>query len=283
MSSAFGRLPRDPHWRVKLQTVQNLADYGEEGDEHFLQIHTVPLSSMRLRTGVPIPNGDGKKKQVHLRMLGPPAHYPEVPNGVEAIVKDGYKRHIARAVSNHNREGQTSRTVIPFPKWKRLFDNVTSKIDNMIYAHHGIKCHMDGNMNNDMLINVLYLHVCDVLNIIACRNTNDALPDVVIRTNMLQSIPDTILETLSATSSNFTKESYDFMVQEIDFFYMVYAYYGNGSFLSLRTMVPANSTVFRDSSFFMNDDYFRNHQEGKLEELNRTETTVTDNYMFKKV
>jgi hypothetical protein len=281
MSSAFGKLPRDPHWRSKLKKVQHLADYGEEGDVHFLQIHAVPLSSMILTTGAPIASGDGRKKQVHLRMLGPPPDLPKVPNGVDEIIQDGYKKHIERTISLLGTDGRRGSRVTPFHKWKTLFLSVTNVIDAMIYAHHGIKCHMDGNINNNMLINILYLHICDVLNIIACRHTNKPMPQVCIRTTMLQSIPETILETLTTSTSNLTKESFDFMVEEIDFVYLVYAYYGNGSFLSLRTMVPVDSSVFRHSSVLMNNEYFFSHQEGKLQELNRTEATVTDNYMFK--
>jgi hypothetical protein len=283
MSSAFGKLPSDPHWRIKLQTVHQLADYGEEGDVHFLQVHTVPLSSMILTTGKPIPNGYGRKKQVHMRMLAPPPDLPKVPNGVKAIVEDGYKKHVERTVRSYSAPGGHASRVIPFPKWKCLFDSVTTVIDKMIYAHHGIKCHMDGNINNDMLINILYLHVCDVLNIIASRHNNDVIPEVAIRTTMLESLPDSILETLSTESSELSRECVDFLISEIDFFYIVYAYYGNGSFLSLRTMVPSNSAVFIHSSCLMNNEYFFRHQEGKLEELNRTEVTVTDDFMFKKV
>jgi hypothetical protein len=283
MSSAIDRLPKNAHWRSKLKKVTDLADYGEEGDVYFLQIHTVPLSSVTLTTGAPLHNGDGRKKQVHMHMKGSPPELPKIPNGVQAIVQNGYKRHIVRTVQYCRVHGEHASKVIPFPEWKRLFHSVTDVIDNMIYVHHSIKCHMDGNTNNDVLIIILYLHVCDVLNIKSCRSNNIGLPDVVIPTSMLRSLPDTIVETLTSSSSNLSKESYDFMLSEIDFFNMVYGYYGNGSFLSLRTHVPVDSTVFKDSSFFMNNEYFFNHQMGKLEELNRTEITVTDNYMFRKL
>jgi hypothetical protein len=208
-------------------------DYGEECDVHFLQISTVPLSSMVLTTGSPILNGDGRKKQVHMRMLGPPPDLPKVPNGVKAIVQDGYKKHIAHTVSSYNAPGGCASRVIPFPNWGSLFHSVTSVIDKMIYAHHGIKCHVDRNINNEMLINIFYLHVCDVLNIIACRHNNTPLPQVAIRTSMLQSLPDSILETLTTALSELTKESFGILLSKINFFYIVYVYYGNGSFLSL--------------------------------------------------
>jgi hypothetical protein len=207
MSSAIGGLPKNAHWRSKLKKVTDLAEYGKEGDVYFLQIHTVPLSSMTLTTGAPIRNGDGKKKQVHMHMKGPPPELPKIPNGVQAIVQDGYKRHIARTVQYCRVHGERATKVVPFAEWKRLFLSVTEVIDTMIYAHHGIKCHMDGNINNEMLINILYLHVCNVLNIISCKNNNIPLPDVAIATSMLQSLPDTIQETLTSSSSNLTKES----------------------------------------------------------------------------
>jgi hypothetical protein len=281
MTSRTTGLPRDPFWRSKLELIKRLTREGNEGDRYFLQVTRVPLTSLYLEAGRVNPNGNGTDREINMRLVGQPEHFPTVPDGQIAMMNEGYRRHVARAVRTVQSNGPNATRIMPFPMWKVAFQSITDVIDNLIAPHHGVCCHTDGDVSNEGYDNIHYLHVCDVINIVGCRHNNLALPEVVVQTAMFTNVTSTMVDVLTAHCLNETQ--LEFFYNELDFFYTLYAYYVNGSFLPIRTLVPIESTIFRESSFFMNDDHFRNHQVGKLEELNRTESTVIDNLIFKSI
>lgn len=75
----------------------------------------------------------------------------------------------------------------------------------------------------------------------------------------------------------------DFVHLHIDYLYTCYTYYGNHSFVAIRTKVPKNSNVFIQSSFFMNDDHFVNHQKGKMIEFNQNELSLESKIMYRSI
>jgi hypothetical protein len=281
MTSRTTGLPRDPFWRSKFELIKRLTREGNEGDRYFLQVTKVPLTCMYLESGQVNPNGNGTDREINMRLVGQPDHFPTVPDGQIAMISEGYRRHIARAVRTVQNNGPNATRIMPFPFWKVAFQSITDVIDNLIAPHHGVCCHIDGDISNQDYDNLHYLHVCDVINIVGCRQNNLPLPEVVVQTPMFTNITSTMVEVLTSHCLNETQ--LEFFYNELDFFYTLYGYYVNGSFLPIRTLVENDSTIFPESSFFMNDDHFVNHQIGKLEELNRTESTVIDNLIFKSI
>jgi hypothetical protein len=194
---------------------------------------------------------------------------------------DGYRKHVARVVRACKENVNTDETVLTLAKWKELFHVVTSKVDSLIYAHHGIQCHLDGDLNNTRTDNVMYLHVSDVINIHACRMDNTPMPSVTVRTTLFPEVDSRIKDVLTDSAIGLSGEGLEFFYRELDYFYTLYGYYGNGSFLSIHTKVDKNSKRLGFSSFFTNNEHFLTHQHVKLNELNRTETTLYDNLIFR--
>ena len=60
-------------------------------------------------------------------------------------------------------------------------------------------------------------------------------------------------------------------MKHVDFLYVCYAYYGNNSFVPIRTRVSITSTELKEASFFMNDNHFILHQIGKMKEFNQND------------
>jgi hypothetical protein len=277
-TSAF---PRDAEWEAKYDKIHKLCEVGKKDDMFFLQVWKLPLTYLYLMTGDIKAGGDGKKREVHMHMVGEPEGFPKAPHGVTALIDDGYRKHVARVVRACKEGASTDETVLPLAKWKRLFHVVTERVDSLIYAHHGIQCHLDGDLNNTRTDNVMYLHVSDVINIIACRLDNIDLPEVTVRTSLFSTVDSRIRDVLTRSGIGLSGEGLDFFHRELDYFYTLYGYYGNGSFLSIRTKVDENSTRLAFSSFFTNNEHFLTHQHVKLNELNRTETTLYDNLIFR--
>jgi hypothetical protein len=281
MSTQTPSFPMDYFWKSKLALIQKLTKEGNEGDRHFLQVTKVPLTCMYLEAGAIDPNGNGTDRKVHMRLVGQPENYPVVPDGQIAMTNEGYRRHVARVVSSHQANENDTSTVTPFALWSAKFLSITNVIDNLIAPHHGVCCHIDGNTSNESLDNLHYLHVCDVINIIGRKTTSRPLPGVVVTTPMFTRVPETMVDVLSTICLN--EHQLEFFLTELDYFYVLYGYYVNGSFIPIRTSVDTDDELFVHSSFFMNDEHFLNQQRGKLQELNRTENTITDNIMFRSI
>jgi hypothetical protein len=50
--------------------------------------------------------------------------------------------------------------------------------------------------------------------------------------------------------------------------------------LPIRTTMPEECSTFVESSFFMNDPHFLNHQFGKFEELDWSKESIMSKIMF---
>jgi hypothetical protein len=88
---------------------------------------------------------------------------------------------------------------------------------------------------------------------------------LLFKTHSLSFIPDTtrnkfIEETLTGNMLSFLEEN-------IDFFYRLYCYYANDSFVPVRTSVDRKCKIFKLSRLFMNNPFFTKHQKGKLSEF----------------
>jgi hypothetical protein len=272
-------LPTDPYWLTKLRKAKHRASQGPGGYQHFLQLRSNPLSCVYITGGDVIPDGDGKTREISMRFVGPPDHFPEVPYGTAAIKERGFRMHLRRHVNRFQLDKSIPCQARNRIEWNRLFDEVTVIVDNAIHDNHGIKCFEDGNLQNNNPTNTYYLHVCDVFNMMHTRDKGVQFPMVVILTTMLESIYRDTTEELSGTLLN--DEQKEFLLQEIDFFYLVYGYYGNGSMLPIRTTIPEDSQTFVESSFFMNDPHFLNHQFGKFEELEWSEDSIASKILFR--
>ena len=160
-----------------------------------------------------------------------------------------------------------------------MFYKVCNIIDTSIKEWHGIKCYEDGDIKNENPTNYYILHVCDVMNIMVHINDTDQ-PKLVVESSLLKTISATIK--ISGFDIFYDTNTYhSFFKTHVDIFYLCYAYYGNYSFVPIRTLVSKEDSMFKQSSFFTNDDHFVKHQSGKLQEIKQNEKKYVSRAIYR--
>jgi hypothetical protein len=180
--------------------------------------------------------------------------------------RKGFEMYMRKKADAYRADNSVGFNVDSFETYVSKFYSVTTTIDRAIFVDHGVKVYEDGNMENDTIGNVMILHPCDIMNVHIHYLNND-VPELYVNSETLPSIRPNMMNEL--VHSMFDEDQLRFFEEEIDFIYLCYCYYGNYSFLPIRTRVPIDSTVFRQSSFFTNDDHFVQHQIGKLKAVNQ--------------
>jgi hypothetical protein len=252
-------LPTDDQFTNKLTTACRLSENGTEGDVHFVQVTNCPVTLLFLITGR-VRDDSTTLHEVHMRLVGQTSDYPDVPANMYSTQKKGYKHHLEKARNLYQADNSVGFNTLDFQTYREMFMNICQHIDNARRVHHGIKCYNDGNLENNVFSNVFYIHVCDVLNILKCERNNQPMPAVFIQTTMFEEV---LREWRNAlVYSMLTVYELEFLVQEIDFFYTCFAYYGNYSMLPVRTRVDEGCNVLSHSSFFTNNEHFVEHQKG---------------------
>jgi hypothetical protein len=257
-------------WEEKLSHQCELAKTSGEGTERFVEMSSNPMRHTWVVTGSKKNDGTDEH-EVQTRMVGQPANYPVTPRTKQEVLKEGYRRYLTRSITRHQTSGNGSFTALMFEQWVEKFNAVTVAVDAAVRDCHGVKCYEDGQIGNEDPTNVFFMHACDVFNIYMQRINNN-VPELFITTSSLRTLWVTSRNML--TDSIMTREELDFMVQEIDFLYTCFCYYGNFSFLPIRTQVASNSMIFSSSSFFTNDDFFKEHQRGKFLQVSQDHQRV---------
>jgi hypothetical protein len=259
------RLPLDEGFQQKLQTATTLSENGEEGDVHFVQVSHCPVSSLFLITGEARENSN--LHHVTLRIVGQTAEYPPFPANMYSSQKKGYKYHLEKACELYEADNTLGFSPLNFQTCREMFMNICQHIDAALCANHGIKCYHDGNVSNDRFSNKVFMHVCDVLNILKCERNNSPVPTVYIQTPMFEHVSYEWTNIL--IHSMLTEYELEFLHKEINYFYTCYCHFGNFNFLpAIRTRVQEDCTVLARSAFFTNNPHFIEHQRGKMKELN---------------
>jgi hypothetical protein len=207
---------------------------------------------------------DSGKHHYGMHIVGQPPNFPNTPRNMNLMQREGYSRYL-RQVLVRDRENGIHIIPLSINEWRKDFMTVISVIDRAIRANHGVKCFEDGNMQNNEVGNVYYMHTCDIMNVYMRRMQNE-VPVIYLPSPSLNSIR---IETRNElTDSLFSTNQLKFFVQNIDFLYNSYAYFANYSFIPIRTLLEADD-VFITASFYTHDNHFRTHQEGKLEVIER--------------
>ena len=256
-----------------LHLVKELAENAEEGSTFFIEVSYQPLVSLFVTTGKVIKD-QPDKHSVHLRFVSEPHHYSEVLNEVK--VTDTY-------VLGFNLYNQLTDNIInklEMVDYKKKFDKVCKELDVAKKKYHGICCYEDGEELNASISNVFILHICDIMNLLVCKE-NGIIPQVELGTNLLKEIGNKVC--IANEVAFITKSNSDFFMRHIDHFYVCYAYVSNTSFTPIRTRVNKDSSIFVRSSFFTNDDHFNNHQAGKLNLFNQNNEQITSRMIYRSI
>ena len=267
-------------FRRRLDNAKFCATNGREGEVYFLQASKTPLVSCFITTGQFL-NKTVNERSVDLRFVYQHAGYPLSVRSNKESEDLGYKS-FQTALENDTFEDISDQfKELTKSEYSLLFEETCVYIDTCISANHGIRCYTDGDIKNKSNTNNWFLHVCDMLNILYERR-GDCIPKVVVKSTLLDKLPSKkIVNDLD--SKNIPLKNRNFMMLHVDYFYICYGYFGNYSFVPIRTQVDKESKVFHLSSFFSNDDHFMTHQKGKLQELNQNEKGALSRMMYKSV
>ena len=261
-----------PETSKRLADVKIKAESSPEGSRFFIQLSYYPIVSLQVITGVNRDDGD-QKKCIHLEYVFEPSDvYPKLNLSVEKPETIGYIKY---RTLNLKEELE-----LTFEDYKLKFNSVTDEINRSICKYHGIKTYEDGNETNQVVSNIIILHICDVMNILV-EKEKTTVPEVNLITSLLKTIETKLSNQLTF---NFISESNrTFFMAHIDYLYMCYGYYGNTSFVPIRTKIDINSDVFSESCMFANNRHFLKHQEGKLMELNETEQKEVTRMVYRSI
>ena len=159
-----------------------------------------------------------------------------------------------------------------------MFYNTCKDIDSSKKKYHRVLCYDDGNSTNKRVDNCYFLHICDIMNMMSVRGKG-YVPDIVVKTSMFETLPcNGVVNKFE--KSHLNKSNVPFLM---DFFYRLYSYYSNTSFMSIRTSVSRDNVILNTSYFFMNNDHFLQHQIGKLAEFNQNEKDIQSKILYRSI
>ena len=269
-------------WNIRLHNAKMTAEEGEEGDVGFLQVSKRPLTSLFLTTGTKIDPSTSTKRHVHLRFVSQHVGYPcHIKSNEEndtigyQSFKNATKLCLIESIKKKYED-------ISIEEYRCIFEQVCQAIDKSIVDYHGVKCYRDGDWTNKKKANIYFLHVCDVLNCISKKRFHHTLPEIIVPTPTLKELP--MLGVVSDLELvHLCNHLLDFVILHVDYLYTCYGYYGNHSFMAIRTSIAKGCKIFTKSCFFMNDDHFVNHQIGKLKEFNQNESRLESKLMYRSI
>jgi hypothetical protein len=263
----------------KLDVAEGLARYAKKGETHFHEVCHNPLTSLFITTG-DVEEGETERREIHLKYVYQPQGYPLRINSYEDVMEKGYQLYLSKNDQETASFSGKYRTGYSCCEYKRKFREVSHVIERSIYTNHGIECYSDGNVDNRKYDNMFYMHVCDIFNIMVheCMERECHLR---ITTPSLSVIPEQMTHILQ--EKLLTQSQGFFLLKNIDIYYMAYGYHFNNSFIPMRTKMMTPSHLFSMSCFFMNDDFFLEHQKGKLMEINQNEKSNKTRMMYRTI
>ena len=256
----------------RMSNAKKCAETSEEGTVSFLELSMYPLVSLFITTGAK-KSESSPDRHIHFRYVMEPTTFSKFELADLSVQRIGYEKYLTQLSSSDDDR-------LCFDEYKTKFNSTSDELNSFIYKYHGWKCFEDGDVTNSTSTNIIILHLCDVMNIIQCKEGN-VVPDVYLKTNLLSSLDSRLCNLLDIALVG--EGNMKFFLFNIDYFYICYGYFGNTSFVPIRTTVDSASTVFQEGSFFTNNEHFRNHQEGKLMELNQNEENMITKMVYRSI
>jgi hypothetical protein len=230
----FGLLSTlSPEFKKKLGEVQDRAEKAEEHTCNFLEINSNPVTSLYLITGQK-KNDGSVEKDIHMSFEQQTNDFPVMPVTEALCDKQGYSWYTTKVKRDYDLGITSKYEPMKFDYWKEVLYNMRHIIDASIKTYHGIKCYEDGDMTNDNIKNVYFLHVCDVMNLYINKKDKKQTT-LLLKSKLLEELKHTTIDQLTTCILN--EEYTTFFVDNIDFLYTTYCYYGNASMLPIRTHI----------------------------------------------
>jgi hypothetical protein len=277
----MANMMNNPEFLLKLRTVTAIAQTSNTGDSFFLQVSGCPVTSIRITTGEVDPNDD-EHHLTHMHLTGEPEGYPNIPRDMRESQRQGYEKYLRRMHQNFVQDSTVGFNPIDINTYRTKFMRICEKFDAAVYQYHGVKCYLNGDMTDDVYANVVMLHLCDLMTIFIHERSGLPSPDVVLTTPTFMNVPGPTMRN-DLMENQLTEEEKNFLEEHIDYFYVCYCYWGNFSFVPIRTRLSNDVLNLEDSGFFMNNPHFIRHQRGKLEELNRNNIGFESRLVYRSV
>jgi hypothetical protein len=157
-------------------------------------------------------------------------------------------------------------------KFKVKLSEMIDIINGAIELDHGVMCHRNGIHDSAPLKDKVLLHIVDII-VMFVHKVKPQLgkPIFWLTSAGSNSVDTSVLDNPFIRSLNEAQKR--FLYYNTDFFIVVYAYWGNYSFLPCRMIVPE---VLVHASDLCKNERFRTHQTGKLEQLAREQRKLND-------
>ena len=169
-------------WRRRLDDLKEKAKVAEKGSIFFVEISSLPVVSLFIVTGDKI-NRLSSERETHLHFSSQPDTYPRAQDKVIAMQSIGYQHYLKECVDIER---------LDLSAFQTKFLSVCDDINNAIKKNHGVRCYEDGSQSNTHITNIIYLHICDILNMIINRVHNNQTR-LVIKTKLLKKISDDLI------------------------------------------------------------------------------------------
>ena len=262
----------DPDLLTLDRRLQAMVNYGKEQPRngsatYFCSVTNYPLNSVTITFDDD--HNDNEEHDGHLVWNVEPEddHIFNEPPDFDPVAFSWFENNMTNARLSFR---------ISYDKFKRKMQEMINIINRAIKLDHEILCHRDGRKDDAPLKDKVLLHVADVI-VLFVQDVKRQLGPAKfwLQTNGSHSVNTLRIDNPFVRS--LTEQQKRFLFYNADFFYIVYAYWGNYSILPCRMEVPA---ILEKASILYNDERFKHHQEGKLEQLSREQRRMPDKSHF---
>ena len=267
-------------WERRLKNAHDCAQQGDIGDVTFLQASRHPLVSLFITTGDLTPNSPNKRS-VSLSFVSQPSNYPSYIDDTTHLNVKGYNMFKEAVESNVLELDITPFKNISFHRYEMWLSDIHKNIDESIKMFQGVLCYINDQREEETHDSHFILHICDVMTIIYDSH-NKTGTEVVVMSTLLSDLDNEII--VNELESTYLQASNRiFFLIHMDFLYMCYCYFGNNSFVPIRTKVKLGNNLLKESSFFTNEDHFVLHQIGKMKEINQNDRRLQTRTIYRTI
>jgi hypothetical protein len=253
-----------PEKQRQLALLKNAALHSEKGTAHFFELDSCPVFSMFLITGDMKDDGSNER-DLEMKFVNQGDHYPTILVKKDDVSNFAYGDYIRKKLTEYASDQSIPIEILSLSRYIEEYESVLHVLQACIRDNHGVRCFENGDMTQDVYGNVYFLHICDVINIYVNKKKG-LRTKLVLKSQLLDEIKDEMKDVLFSKLLKGKKlEIFDY---QVDVFYMIMCYYCNHSFIPIRTYIDSKSDVFLKSRFFMNDNHFVRHQNGKMSTIN---------------
>jgi hypothetical protein len=180
-------------WR-QLELLKVAAASSQKGSTHFFEIDSCPVCSVLLVTGDKKNNGTNEM-DIHLRFINQPDHYPKVMKNRWEVQKAAYNDYVSKKLHQLAADQSKGILIKKYVDYARDYQSEIQIFDKVVKENHGVRCFENSDLNNDTYGNVIFLHICDVINIYA-NKLKGVKTDLFLKLELLSELQEDMSDLL---------------------------------------------------------------------------------------